>query len=207
MYFSTFSVHFISCCNVHRLILHLDFFHVFFFFSLCHCRALQGLILNEETTHVISKRKSAVLLLVRLMISSLFLFVGYSEIKRQVSRRGKGEKISTPTPKFFLLFSVLNSETWKEKKNEKIQNFISHLLFLFLLMFLCNFCKYLFVMCFILFRLSGFCLTIFLIVTVILINDHQEMDTTKWFLKYFSSCCHFHSSLDLRLHFLRKCWH
>lgn len=46
-------------------------------------KALQGLLAKDEPKHNINRRTSAVLLVVRVLISSLFLFVGYGEIKRQ----------------------------------------------------------------------------------------------------------------------------
>jgi uncharacterized membrane protein YphA (DoxX/SURF4 family) len=46
-------------------------------------KALFGLVANEENEKF-SKKMSAVLLVARLLISSLFLFVGYGEISRQI---------------------------------------------------------------------------------------------------------------------------
>jgi len=47
-------------------------------------KALHGLIAKDEPRHHISRRTSVILLIVRLLISSLFLFVGYGEITRQL---------------------------------------------------------------------------------------------------------------------------
>jgi len=48
-------------------------------------KALVGLITSEDSKGSISKRSSLALLLARLLISSLFLFVGYGEISRQIA--------------------------------------------------------------------------------------------------------------------------
>jgi alanyl-tRNA synthetase len=48
-------------------------------------KALQGLLLKEQPKYRISQRTSVVLLIVRVLISSLFVFVGYGEIKRQIA--------------------------------------------------------------------------------------------------------------------------
>eukprot|EP01116_Phalansterium_solitarium_P022869 TRINITY_DN772_c0_g1_i2.p2 TRINITY_DN772_c0_g1~~TRINITY_DN772_c0_g1_i2.p2 ORF type:complete len:323 (+),score=143.78 TRINITY_DN772_c0_g1_i2:105-1073(+) len=47
-------------------------------------KALQGLIGKEDPKHAIGRRTSIILLVVRLLMSSLFLYVGYGEIKRQM---------------------------------------------------------------------------------------------------------------------------
>lgn len=46
-------------------------------------KALSGLIVSDQPKYKITARLSLALLLVRVLISSLFLFVGYGEIKRQ----------------------------------------------------------------------------------------------------------------------------
>lgn len=47
-------------------------------------KALSGLVLKDEPKYAISKKLSVILLIVRILISSLFIFVGYGEIKRQI---------------------------------------------------------------------------------------------------------------------------
>ena len=45
--------------------------------SQSYCRALKGLVLTDEPKYRISQRLSVVLLVIRILISTLFLFVGY----------------------------------------------------------------------------------------------------------------------------------
>ena len=47
-------------------------------------KALKGLVLSDEPRFKVSARLSVVLLVVRVLLSTLFLYVGYGEIKRQV---------------------------------------------------------------------------------------------------------------------------
>eukprot|EP01108_Squamamoeba_japonica_P001896 TRINITY_DN184_c0_g2_i1.p1 TRINITY_DN184_c0_g2~~TRINITY_DN184_c0_g2_i1.p1 ORF type:complete len:401 (+),score=136.37 TRINITY_DN184_c0_g2_i1:24-1205(+) len=47
-------------------------------------KALKGLVLTDEPKFKVSARLSVVLLIVRMLLSTLFLYVGYMEVKRQL---------------------------------------------------------------------------------------------------------------------------
>jgi uncharacterized membrane protein YphA (DoxX/SURF4 family) len=76
-------------------------------------KAFSGLVLQDQPKYKITARLSVALLLVRVLISSLFLFVGYGEIKRQIEwssgfdhgghvhRRAEGDGHNNMWPKLF----------------------------------------------------------------------------------------------------------